>query len=173
MALDVESPNEPDLTNRGAPAEVNLSETYGTDADFRREEIQAFLQDGAWKEAFEEWAEYTDLSDAEYEAVLDRGLFEQIDIFWDPVEGRIRAVVPDVPEEWPGEGNISSKVRTELSDLADAVTEMLEVGYLDWGTADRSEKVWSELKYSEELEFSGEEGPGGKLAYDEETTFEG
>ena len=154
MALDVENPRAPDLTNRGPPTDVTLSETYGIDSDFRRAELQEFLRDGAWKEAFEEWAKYTDLSDAEYEQIHELGLFEQLDFFWDPNEGRIRAAVPDVPNEWPGGRDISSKVRTELSDLGDAVTEMLEDGYVDWGTDGRSEKVWSELKYSEELEFS-------------------
>ncbi|WP_411968740.1 hypothetical protein [Haloferax sp. YSSS75] len=172
MALDVDSPNAPDLTNRGIPTEVDLSETFGTESDYRREELQEFLRDGAWKEAFEEWAKYTDLSDAEYEAVLDRGLFEQIDFYWDPVEERIQSVVPEVSDEWPGENDISSKVRTELSDLGDAVTEMLEVSYVDWSSDGRSEKVWSELKYSEELEFSGEAEPSGEVPYNEETEFE-
>ncbi|WP_191967172.1 MULTISPECIES: hypothetical protein [Haloferax] len=154
MALDVENPSPPDMTNRGVPTELDLTETYGIESDFRREELQEYLHDGAWKEAFEEWTEYTDLSDTEYEQVLELGLIEQLDFFWDPVEERLQSVVPDMPDEWPRGIDISSKVRTELSDLGDAVTEMLEDGYVDWGTKGRSEKAWSELKYSEELEFT-------------------
>lgn len=156
MALNAETPDPPELTNRGMPPELEPDDTYDTDSDFRREELQVFLHDGAWKEAFKEWAEYSDLSDEEYRQVLDLGLVEQLDFFWDPVQERLRSTVPAMPDEWPGRADISSKVRTELSDLGDAVTEMLEDGYVDWGTRGQSKENWSELKYSEELEFSGE-----------------
>ncbi|KAB1185374.1 MULTISPECIES: hypothetical protein [Haloferax] len=153
MALDVESPNHPDLTNQGTPSELAASEVIGSESDLRREELERFLGDGAWNEAFEEWAEYTDLSQTEYEAILERGLVEQIDFFWDPVETRLRFVIPPVPDEWPDGRDISSKVRTELTDLGQAVIEMLEDGYVDWEDKDRSEKVWSEEKSSEEPVF--------------------
>lgn len=153
MALDVESPNSPDLTNRGTPSELEASEVIGSESDLRREELERFLQDGAWNEAFEEWAEYTDLSQKEYEEILERGLVGQIDFFWDPVETRLRFVIPPVPDEWPDGTDISSKVRTELTDLGQTVVEMLEDGYVDWEDKDRSEKVWAEEKSSEEPVF--------------------
>lgn len=156
MALTVESPDPPEITNRGVPAAFDPAESYASEADFRREELQEFLDEGAWKEAFDEWAEYTDLSAEEYEQVQEFGLVGQLDVFWDPVEERLRAAVPDVPTDWAGGTDLASKVGNELSDLGDAVVEMLEDGYVEWGTDEQSEERWSERKYSEELEFSGE-----------------
>jgi hypothetical protein len=67
MALDVAVPEPPDLANRGLPSEfagVEDVEAVDDVAALRREELDAVLRDGAWREAFEEWAEYTDLTEA-------------------------------------------------------------------------------------------------------------
>lgn len=66
MALDVETPDPPDLTNRGMPDDVDPSNVTDGLSDLRREELEEILQDGAWNEAFREWATYTDLTEAEY-----------------------------------------------------------------------------------------------------------
>ncbi|WP_416841388.1 hypothetical protein [Haloferax sp. DFSO52] len=150
MSLDVENPSSPDLTNRGTPIEFSPDESIGSEADFRRAELEEFLHDGAWKEAFEEWAVYTDLSDREYEQVLDLGLLDQVDFFWDPSASRVRFAIPPIPHEWPNGTDISSKVSAELTDLGQTVVEMLEDGYIDWASDERAERVWSEEKSSEE-----------------------
>ena len=146
MALDVESPEPPDLTNRGLPGGLEAAE--GVEGDLRREELERFLRDGAWNEAFKEWAEYTDLTVEEYRSVEEHGLIERLDVYWDPADGRLRAEVPDLPATWDDE--FASTVRVELSDLGRAVIEMLEDAYVDWGEEGASDVFWSEAATSEE-----------------------
>lgn len=155
MVLDVESPAPPDLTNRGVPDEFEAVDAIGSESDFRRAELEEMLRDGAWNEAFLEWAEYTDLTETEFRTVRDHGLFEQLDVYWDPVEERLRFTVPAPPETLADEGDLASRVTAELADLGQTVVEMLEDAYLDWGDRETSETAWSEEKASEEL--TGEE----------------
>lgn len=149
MALDVATPDPPDLTNREPPAHMDPAADWSV-TDLRRAELEAALREGAWEEAFREWAEYTDLTEAEYRTVRDRGLLERLDVYWDPEEERLRVETPSLPGAWPEEGPSASVVERELSDLGDAVVEMLADGYVDWadgaGSAD-----WNET--------TGEEGP--------------
>ncbi|KTG13644.1 hypothetical protein [Haloferax profundi] len=149
MVLDVETPGSPDLTNRGTPSELDASEVIEGESDLRRGELEGFFRDGAWSEAFNEWAEYTDLSESEYELVREEGLIEQMDFYWDPVTESLQFEVPVVPE-----GDVASKIRTELTDLGQTVVEMLEDGYVDWNEKNHSEMVWSEEKSSEEPTMS-------------------
>jgi hypothetical protein len=48
-----------------------------------------------------------------------------LDFYWDPAEGRLRFEVPPLPAV---EGD-ESLLRTELSDLAHTVVEMIEDAY--------------------------------------------
>lgn len=148
MALDVESPDPPDLTNRGLPAGLDAAEGTDGDRDLRREELERFLRDGAWNEAFQEWAVYTGLTVEEYRTVEDRGLVGRLDLYWDPADERLRFEVPDLPEEWDDE--FASTVRVELSDLGRAAIEMLEDAYLDWDEEGTSDVFWSEAARDEE-----------------------
>ncbi|HKJ58269.1 MAG TPA: hypothetical protein VKA37_03495 [Halobacteriales archaeon] len=146
MALDVESPEPPDLTNRGLPTAIEAAE--GVEGDLRREELERFLRDGAWNEAFQEWAEYTDVTAEEYRTVEGRGLVQRLDVFWDPADGRLRSEVPDLPAEWDEE--FASTIQVELSDLARTVVEMLEDAYVDWDEEEPSDVYWSEAAKDEE-----------------------
>lgn len=141
MALDVETPSAPDVTNRGFPSGVGVDETVESGADFRREEIEEVLREGAWREAFEEWSEYTDLGEDEFRTVSELGLFEQLDFYWDPVDGALRFDVPALPERLD-EDDLLSRTRTELSDLGEIVTEWMADGYVDWDGV--SDDVWTE-----------------------------
>lgn len=153
MSLDVEAPPPPDLTNRGTPEDVELSNVTGSLSDLRREELEAILQDGAWTEAFDEWAAYTGLSETEYRTIRDHGLIEAIDIYWDPADERLRVDLPTLPDELADRTALATTIRTELGDLGDMVLEMLEDGYVDWN--DDDVESWTEETFEDEL--SGDE----------------
>ncbi|WP_142859362.1 hypothetical protein [Salinigranum halophilum] len=143
MALDVETPTPPDLTNRGLPADVDPDEAGGDEADRYREAVEDVLLDGAWEEAFNEWAAYADLSEAEYRTVNDAGLFTALDFYWDPAEERLRAEVPPPPDAWADGGEFAARVTAELTDLADTVLELLESTYGDWSEVGPDDDVWA------------------------------
>lgn len=150
MVLNVECPDPPDLTNRGLPSDLDAEESIGSESDLRREELETILRDGAWHEAFNEWAEYTDLTESEYRAVHDAGLIERLDVFWDPVEKRLRFEVPSLPDEWQDREDLAPKITAELTDLGRTVVEMLEDAYVDWGKEGTADVFWSEEASSEE-----------------------
>ena len=133
MGLDVAVPEPPDLSNRGTPRDFEwLDETPGS-TDFHREELEDLLQDGAWREGVDEWAEYTDLDEAQVRVVGELGLFQAFDFYWDPTDDRLRVDAPSVPDDWrerPATESLDSStvstVDTELQDLGRVVQETLE-----------------------------------------------
>lgn len=145
MALDV--PNPPDLTNRENSAPFDPVNVASSGTDQRRAELEDILRDGAWREGFEEWAQYTDLSEAVVERAAEMGLFGSFDFFWDTQEDRLRYVAPAVPDDWAegtGQSDVSASfVQSELDDLGRAVAETIATGYVDWGSAESSDLVWS------------------------------
>jgi len=149
MALEIEVPESPDLSNRGMPREFEWGdETLGSE-DFYREDIEDLLQEGAWKEGFNEWSEYTNLDDELVRIVSDLGLFQAFDFYWDPTEDRLRFDAPTIPDDWRErdttaslDSSTVSMIDGELDDLGRAVQEMLE-DYLD-RNGDASDYGWSE-----------------------------
>nr|WP_216824725.1 hypothetical protein [Salinigranum rubrum] len=157
MALDIEVPEPPDLSNRGMPRAFELQdETLGSE-DFYREDLEDLLQEGAWKEGFNEWAEYTTLDEEQVRIVSDLGLFQAFDFYWDPTEDRLRIDSPTIPDDWrerdATESLSSSTVSLidgELDDLGRAVQEVLE-DYLERDD-EASDYGWSEETYDEREE---------------------
>lgn len=150
MALAVETPLQSDLTNRPIPRDVDESSGSDTTVDLRRSELEDILQDGAWNEAFQEWATYTDLTEEEYRIVLESGLVQRLDFYWDPDEERLRYEVPELPDDLLEDRVLASKIATELTDLSRAVTEMIEDAYIDWGDGDEADDAWIEGAFEEE-----------------------
>lgn len=146
MVIDVESPEPPDLTNRGVPADVAENAAFDSVGDLRRAELETALAEGAWTEAFEEWASYTDLTDAEYEAIRKRGLFQRLDFFWDPIEEHLDF---SVPEGWSTDDDLSALAIGELREFASLVVETLEDGYLAWGESPEND-VWRSEPFSDD-----------------------
>lgn len=152
MPLDVDPPAPPRLANRGEPGALESAAAVGGAGDLRREELDAVLRDGAWQEAFEEWAAYTDLTGEEVVLLEELGVFQRLDVFWDPQERRLRAEPPTLPEDWQERADVApsdasslgATYAAELAEFTQTVVEMLEETYLDWGDADRSDPVWSE-----------------------------
>ncbi|WP_372911751.1 hypothetical protein [Salinigranum sp.] len=81
MTLDATTPDPPDLTNRGLPAQFDPDELSGSESELYRDALEEALRDGAWSEAFQEWAAYTDLTEVEYRELDERGFLEAVDFY--------------------------------------------------------------------------------------------
>jgi hypothetical protein len=140
MSLDVETPAAPELQEMD-PNEYEDAEIVG-DTDYRRQELAAFLEDGAWERAFEEWAAATDLDESEFDIVLDLDLLERFDFFWDSHADRVGYHAPGLPEDWKERdlhpniqswGTVSG-INAGLTELGQLVCEVLKDEYIDWET---------------------------------------
>jgi len=112
------------------------------ETDYRRDEIESFLRDGAWKRAFDEWAERTDMTEAEFEIARELGLIRRFDFFWDSYAERVGYHAPGIPEDWkereyhPGlrSWETVSSINASLTELGQTVCEVLKDDYIDWET---------------------------------------
>jgi len=104
MGLDVDTPEPPSLhgpRGRGEHDAVDTGEDESGD-DYRREEVRTVLRDGAWRDAFAEWAESTYLSAEEVAGVDRLGLFDEFDFHWDPASDEVGHRAPSVPADERG-----------------------------------------------------------------------
>lgn len=140
MGLDVDTPDPPEL-EAFDPNEYEDAEVVG-DTDFRRDEIEEFLGDGAWDRAFGKWCDSTDIDAEEYDIVTDLELVERFDFFWDSHADRVGYHAPGLPEDWKQHdlhpdldswGTVSS-INAELTELGQIVCEVLKEEYIDWET---------------------------------------
>jgi hypothetical protein len=152
MANDIEVPEPPDLSNRGMPREFEWQEETLGSEEFYREDIEDLLQEGAWKEGFNEWAEYTTIDEEDVRLVEDLGLFQAVDFYWDPTEDRLRFDAPRVADgsrererTQSLDSSTVSTIENELEDLGRAVQETLE-DYLDRDDVE-SDYGWGEETY--------------------------
>lgn len=138
MGLDVEIPEPPTL-NAVDPNEYEDAEVVG-DTNYRREELEEFLRDGAWREAWDEWTADTDLTEEEWAIAIDIGLLEQFDFFWDSFAERVGYHAPGIPEDWKERrlhpdletwGAVSS-INASLTELGQIVCDVLKDEYIDW-----------------------------------------
>lgn len=138
MGLDVETPDPPELEARN-PAEYDDVEVVA-DTNYRREELEGFLRDGAWQESFEEWAAETALAEEEYVIAEDLDLLAEFDFFWDDFADRVGYHAPGLPEDWrereihPNLDSWSkvSSINASLTELGQVVSDVLKSGYIDW-----------------------------------------
>ena len=143
MALDVEPPDPPELSfvdpNEYEDASIGTGDP-AQDIDYRREELQAFLEEGAWEEAFEEWRADTDLTTEEYDIARDLELFAEFDFFWDDFADRVGYHAPGIPEDWRERayhpdidswGTVSS-INAEMTEFGQIVCVILKENYIDW-----------------------------------------
>jgi len=138
MGLDVETPSPPSLS-----AEVDASQYEDADVqgdDYRRDELEAFLRDGAWSEAFDRWAERTVLDEREFETARDLEMFDEYDFFWDDFADRVGYHAPGLPEDWQERDihpdldswNAVSSINAAMTELGQTICDVLEDGYIDW-----------------------------------------
>lgn len=138
MSLDVEPPDPPPLPKDRDADEYDDADV--TSDEYRREELEAFLEEGAWDRAFEEWAEGTEMTEQTWAIVLDLGLVERFDFFWDDFAERVGYHAPGLPEDWRERdihpeldswGTVSS-INAGLTELGQVVCDVLKDEYIDW-----------------------------------------
>ncbi|PSP79990.1 hypothetical protein BRC88_07725 [Halobacteriales archaeon QS_4_69_225] len=140
MALDVDPPDPPRLEETD-PNQYEDAEVVG-DTDYRREEIETLLAEGAWEQAFERWAADAGVDERTFEIMLDLELFDRYDFFWDAFADRVGYHAPGLPEDWkerdvhPGleSWEAVSGINAALAELGDTVSRTLKADYIDWET---------------------------------------
>ncbi len=138
MALDVELPDPPEPTDID-PNEYDDAEIVG-DTDYHRDEIRDLLAEGAWADAFEEWAETTDVTAEDWAIVEDLSMLEAFDFFWDDFADRVGYHAPGIPEDWKerdlhpelNSWETVSSINAGLTELGQIVCDILKEEYIDW-----------------------------------------
>ncbi|WP_339103862.1 hypothetical protein [Haloterrigena salinisoli] len=141
MTLDTEAPDPPALRGPQDPGDYDAVDEpeERTGDDTYREDLADLLEAGAWADAFDDWADRTDLSDAAFRVVREEGLLRRLDFYWNPAAEDVGYRVPPVPEdlfaarETPESDDVED-VEEELDDLARTVSEVLENDYIHRGS---------------------------------------
>lgn len=138
MSLNVEMPEPPELREID-PAEYDDAEVVG-DTDYRRDELEGFLRDGAWDQAWDEWAAHTDVDEEEFAIVRDLELIQRFDFFWDAFAERVGYHAPGLPEDWKERDlhpeldswSTVSSINAGMTELGQIVCDVLKDEYIDW-----------------------------------------
>lgn len=139
MTLDVPIPAPPPLSKTPDPDDYD-DVTIVSDTDYRRDELAAFLEEGAWADAFAMWANDTEMTEAEYAIIDDLKLIVEFDFFWDDFADRVGYHAPGIPENWRERdihpsleswGTVSS-INAGLTELGQVVCDVLAQEYIDW-----------------------------------------
>lgn len=139
MPLDVKAPDPPALNVDKDASEYDDADVV-SEADYRREELKAFLEEGAWTDAWEEWTATTDLTEEEFTVASELALFERYDFFWDDFADRVGYHAPGIPEDWRERDlhpdldswETVSGINAALAEFGDTVSETLKENYIDW-----------------------------------------
>ena len=138
MSLAVDPPAPPEL-EQVDPSEYDDTQVVD-DTEYRRDEIEEHLRDGAWERAFEEWTDHTDMDAAAFRIVADLGLIERFDFFWDSYAERVGYHAPGIPEDWKQHdvhpdldswGTVSA-INAGLTELGQVVSDVLKEEYIQW-----------------------------------------
>lgn len=132
MTLDVEIPDPPSLRGpqyRGHYEAVDMTDQVPED-DYRRGALETFLEEGAWQDAFEAWADDADITAAEFRRLEADDVFEEFDFYWNPETDDVGYKAPTVPDDARGAFDRPDDVEGELDTLGRVVTEVLENDYL-------------------------------------------
>lgn len=137
MALDVETPDPPTLHGPQDPGDYDAVDELEdeTGDNYRREELAELLDQGAWEDAFYEWADHTYLTEAQFQVVLDRGLIDEFDFYWNPSAEDVGYRAPTLSEDAvasaePLERGDVEDIEEELDALGRTVSEALENDYI-------------------------------------------
>lgn len=139
MSLDIDAPPAPRIVSNTDVADYEDVEVFGSQ-NYRREELQEFLEDGAWERSFNEWAEHTDVTEVQFSIVTDMDLLSNFDFFWDDFANRVGYHAPGLPENWK-ERNLHPKltswgdvsaINAGLTELGQIVSDVLKEEYVDW-----------------------------------------
>lgn len=138
MGLDIEPPDPPELQDTN-PEEYEDAEVVA-DSDYRRDELESFLNEGAWEQAWNQWREQTGMTERQWEIVDDLGLMERFDFFWDSFADRVGYHAPGLPEDWKERDvhpdldswEAVSSINASLTELGQTVCDVLKNQYIDW-----------------------------------------
>ncbi|MFB6091887.1 MAG: hypothetical protein ABEK02_02625 [Haloquadratum sp.] len=139
MTLSVETPPAPELEDAVDPNEYDDADVAG-DTDYRRDDLEALLRDGAWEDAFAQWAAETDVTADEWAIVRELGLLAHFDFFWDDFADRVGYHAPGLPEDWKereihpdvDSWKTVSSINAGLTELGQTVCEVLKDDYITW-----------------------------------------
>ncbi|QLG62308.1 hypothetical protein [Halorarum salinum] len=137
MSLDVDRPDPPALRTVD-PSTYDDTEVGGD--DYRRDELSEYLEDGAWADAFDQWAAHTDLDEGEWTVVEDLDLVSRFDFFWDDFADRVGYHAPGIPEDWKERDlhdwldswSQVSAINATLTELGQIVCDVLKEEYVEW-----------------------------------------
>ncbi|MFB6297125.1 MAG: hypothetical protein ABEH56_01245 [Salinirussus sp.] len=140
MSLDVAVPEPPQLDEMD-PNEYEDAEVVG-ETDYRREELERHLADGAWEQAFDEWAADIDMDERAFGIVTDLDLLQEFDFFWDSHADRVGYHAPGIPADWKereyhpdiDSWGTASSINAGLTELGQIVCDVLKAEYIDWET---------------------------------------
>ncbi|MEE6210308.1 hypothetical protein U3A55_09085 [Salarchaeum sp. III] len=141
MSLDISTGEVPDPPELDTEADVDDYEDLDVGGnDYHREDLEAFLREGAWEDAFAEWADDTELTEEEYQIVLDLDLLSNFDFFWDDFADRVGYHAPGLPEDWQERDlhpdldswSTVSAINASLTELGRTVSDRLKADYVDW-----------------------------------------
>ena len=143
MGLDVEPPDPPSLPVVDPNEYEDAAIAADEGVDYRRDDLETFLEEGAWRDGFERWAADTDLDEREFRIASELGLFGQFDFFWDDFADRVGHHAPGIPEDWkerpPHEELDSwatvSGINAAMTELGETVATVLKDHYIDWEAA--------------------------------------
>ena len=138
MSLDVEEPSPPSLSTNVDVSQYEDADVQGD--DYRRDELEEFLEDGAWADAFDEWSAHTDLTEEEFAIAQDLDMFAEFDFFWDSFADRVGYHAPGIPEDWKAREyhpdidswNIVSGINAAMTEFGQIICDVLEDNYIDW-----------------------------------------
>jgi hypothetical protein len=138
MSLDVETPPPPHLEGNANAEEYDDVDVEGD--NYRRDDLQAYLEDGAWERAFEEWADDADVDEESFAVIVDLKLFERFDFFWDDFANRVGYHAPGIPEDWKRRDlhpdldswETVSGINAGLTELGQTVCDVLKAEYIEW-----------------------------------------
>lgn len=134
MALDRPIPDPPSLGGHQPREEYEAIDNRDADLgdDYRREELAAILADGAWADAFEEWAAGTGMSEADFEVVVEHGLIDEFDFYWDASTDEVGYRSPTLSEATRDalDPDAVDDVEADLDTLGRVTSEVLENDYL-------------------------------------------
>ena len=138
MSLQVDPPEPPALESHVDPDEYEDADVMG--GEYRRDELQEFLESGAWNEAFEKWAAEAPMNEDEFSIATDLDMFFQFDFFWDDFADRVGYHAPGLPEDWRERdihpdldswGTVSA-INAGLTEFGQTVCDVLKDEYIDW-----------------------------------------
>jgi hypothetical protein len=140
MSLDVSVPDPPELEAHD-PNEYEDAEVVG-DTDYRRDELEQFLREGAWQRAFEQWAAETDIDADTFDIIVDLEMIDRFDFFWDSYAERVGYHAPGIPEDWKereyhpdiDSWGVASGINAAMTELGQVVCDVLKDDYIDWET---------------------------------------